>query len=111
MTALIRILFVALLTFAASSNAMAMDCGDCPGDKAENHEHGADHADHAKKGEAAPCNCAKGKAGETVWCDGCKAGYHEGKKMKCEGCFNKASGKSDKGCENCEGHKKTEDEA
>ena len=31
--------------------------------------------------------CAKGKAGEAVWCDSCKVGYVDGKKIACKGCF------------------------
>ena len=109
MTALVRIFFVALLCMFASPDAMALDCGDCPGDKAGEQAHGDDHS-HAKEEAKPACeSCAKGKAGETVWCDGCKAGYHDGKKMKCQGCFDKASGKSDKGCEKCS-HGKSGDE-
>jgi len=108
MTTLIRVLFLALISFATTNNAMAFDCGDCPGDKAETHEHTEAHGDEAP---AVTCSCAKGKAGETVWCAACKAGYHEGKKIGCEGCFKKASGQSDKACENCAGPKKTEEEA
>ena len=38
-------------------------------------------------------SCAKGKSGEAVWCDHCGAGYVEGKKIKCEGCWKaKAEG-------------------
>ena len=37
--------------------------------------------------------CAKGKSGESVWCDHCGAGYAEGKKMACQGCWKaKADG-------------------
>ncbi len=107
MTLLVRLFLVALLSFSVSSNALA-DCGDCPGDKAAGHDHGADHAEGDKT--KAACVCSKGKEGETVWCEACGAGYHEGKKMKCEGCFAKASGKSEKGCEKCSGGKKAEGE-
>ena len=42
----------------------------------------------ALKAKAAACAaCAKGKAGKAVWCDSCKAGYVDGKKVACKGCF------------------------
>ena len=31
--------------------------------------------------------CAKGKAGEAAWCDSCKVGYVDAKKVACRGCF------------------------
>jgi hypothetical protein len=31
--------------------------------------------------------CAKGKAGESVWCEDCNAGYVEGVKTGCKGCY------------------------
>jgi hypothetical protein len=120
MTTLIRVLFVSLLSFAATPDAMAYDCGDCPGDKAEAHEHvdaeakAAAPAPDAAEGaaaEAPACSCAKGKTGETTWCAACKVGYHEGNKIGCEGCFKKASGQSDKACEKCAGAKKPDDES
>jgi hypothetical protein len=101
MSLFVRILLIALLVFTTSQNAMAADCGSCAGDHAGEHDHGDKEAEVEKKKTTGCDSCAKGKAGETVWCSHCKAGYHEGKKMKCEGCFNKASGKSDKGCESC----------
>jgi len=36
-------------------------------------------------------SCAKGKAGETVWCAHCNKGFHEGAKIGCEGCFKAKS--------------------
>ena len=58
----------------------------------------ATHADHVQEAEeggvATPksaCEgCAKGKSGETAWCSGCNAGYHDGEKIKCEGCWKAA---------------------
>ncbi|MGB0638210.1 MAG: hypothetical protein ACPGTU_02685 [Myxococcota bacterium] len=98
---LARIFLIALLVFATSQNAMAADCGSCPGDHAGEHDHG-DKGGEVDKTKAKGCeSCTKGKSGEAVWCSHCKVGYVEGKKMKCEGCFNKATGKSDKGCESC----------
>ncbi len=32
--------------------------------------------------------CDKGKAGEAVWCDSCNAGFIDGKKITCKGCFD-----------------------
>ena len=44
-------------------------------------------------------SCAKGKAGETVWCAHCKKGFHEGTKIGCEGCYKaKAEGAA---CTSC----------
>lgn len=42
--------------------------------------------------EAQACSCAKGKAGESVWCDACGHGYVEGKKVACKGCYDAKSG-------------------
>lgn len=37
---------------------------------------------------ASSCDsCAKGKAGETVWCAHCNSGYHAGEKVACESCY------------------------
>ena len=48
---------------------------------------------------ASACACSKGKAGESVWCDGCGKGYHEGKAVKCKGCYaSKVSGADCAGC-------------
>jgi hypothetical protein len=116
---LIRFCFVALLCFTATNDAMA-DCGDCPGDKVEGHAHEGGHAEgahaegaHAEgaQPEGAACeSCAKGKAGETVWCESCSAGFHDSKKIKCQGCFDKLSGKTDKDCASCAAHKKPANE-
>ena len=91
-----------------SPSALA-DCGNCPGDKVAGHDHGPDHVEGEK--DKAACVCTKGKAGETVWCGACSAGDHDCKKMMCDGCFAKATGKSDKGCEKCSGHKEKEGES
>jgi hypothetical protein len=40
--------------------------------------------------KAACEGCAKGKSGESVWCSGCKAGYHGGEKITCHGCWESA---------------------
>ena len=55
-----------------------------------------DHQDHVHAdSDAAPpkaaCeSCAKGKSGETIWCTSCNAGYHNGEKVKCQGCWEAA---------------------
>jgi hypothetical protein len=51
--------------------------------------------DTPAKAPTAECaSCAKGAAGETVWCEGCKAGYHDGTKIKCQRCYEGATGKA-----------------
>lgn len=112
---LIRFCFVALLCLTATNDAMA-DCGDCPGDKAEGHSHEGGHAEGAHpegaqaegaQPEGTACEtCAKGKAGEAVWCESCSVGFHDSKKIKCQGCFDKLTGKTDKDCASCAAHKK-----
>lgn len=49
--------------------------------------------------KAACETCAKGKAGETVWCEGCGAGYVGGEKTGCESCF--AAKKGGPACPTC----------
>ncbi|RMG17029.1 MAG: hypothetical protein D6731_04870 [Planctomycetota bacterium] len=42
---------------------------------------------------AAPaCVCEKGKQGENVWCESCKVGYVDGKKVKCQDCYKAKTG-------------------
>lgn len=42
----------------------------------------------SSKAAATGCQaCAKGKAGEAAWCDSCKVGYVDSKKVACKGCF------------------------
>jgi len=36
----------------------------------------------AEEAHAASCSCGAGKAGKTVWCDKCAAGYIKGEKTK-----------------------------
>jgi hypothetical protein len=36
--------------------------------------------------------CAKGMAGETVWCEHCKAGFVGGEKVSCAGCYAAKTG-------------------
>ena len=107
MNRLIQLLFVALLALATSGNAYA-DCGDCPGDA--HGEHGENHSHGDKTEKAAECGCTKAKDGGTAWCDGCKVGHHEGKKYKCQDCFKKATGETEKGCESCAKKEKPEEE-
>ena len=42
----------------------------------------------SKFDEHACAACDKGKAGEAVWCDSCIAGFVNGKKITCKGCFD-----------------------
>ena len=44
--------------------------------------------------------CAKGLAGETVWCDKCAKGFVDGKKTGCKSCFEGKSGNTT-WCESC----------
>lgn len=47
----------------------------------------------AKSGDAKACPmCAKGMAGESVWCDHCNAGFVHGEKVACKGCFAAKTG-------------------
>ena len=36
--------------------------------------------------------CAVGKAGGTAWCDACNAGFVDGQKITCKGCYIQKSG-------------------
>ncbi|MBI4229938.1 MAG: hypothetical protein HY608_03800 [Planctomycetes bacterium] len=36
--------------------------------------------------------CARGKAGEAVWCQGCGAGYVGSEKITCRGCYDARTG-------------------
>ena len=95
MNRLIQLLLIVLLTFTISSDANA-HCGSCAGDEqGENHSH-EEKVEGAEK--AGDCGCKKAKDGAATWCDSCKVGKHDGKKYKCQDCFNKATGKSDKEC-------------
>ena len=63
-------LLVAGLTACASTNTQSTE------------------AQVASEASTTACDsCTKGKAGESVWCDGCNSGYHAGKKVGCKGCF------------------------
>lgn len=63
--------------------------------------------DDATKGAEAACSCDKGKAGETVWCEACNAGYVKGEKTKCEACFKAKTGDGP-ACEACAAKDKPE---
>ena len=77
---LITVLFTALVGFSlAGCQSSAKRCGGgaCGGKGC-----------CAVKATTPACQaCAKGKAGEAVWCDSCKAGYVDSKKVACKGCF------------------------
>jgi len=110
MNRLIQLIFIALLTLATSTNAYA-DCGDCPGDaKGENHTHDENHTHGDKAEKAAECGCSKAKDGGSTWCEPCKVGKHEGKKYKCQDCYKKATGETEKDCTSCADKKKAEKE-
>jgi hypothetical protein len=55
--------------------------------------------DPATEDAEAACVCEKGEAGETVWCEECKAGYVDKKKTECADCF--AAMKGGPACEKC----------
>ncbi len=96
----IRLIFVALLSFGFSGGDAFADCGDCPGDKTEEAE-----CDKSAAEKASACGCSKAKEGGSAWCDHCNVGHHDGKKMKCKSCFDKATGKSTEDCKSCAGKK------
>lgn len=48
---------------------------------------------HAPK-KAGCASCAKGLAGETVWCDKCAKGFVDGKATKCKSCYEGKAGKT-----------------
>ncbi len=58
-------------------------------------ESGSSCCDKEKVAEAASavCACAKGKAGEPVWCESCKKGYVDGKEVCCPSCVEDAKKK------------------
>jgi hypothetical protein len=39
--------------------------------------------------------CAKGKSGEAAWCEGCKVGYVDGKKIGCKTCYEHKASKGE----------------
>lgn len=51
---------------------------------------GACSTSHSAGGGCAACG--KGKAGEAVWCESCSAGFVDGQKVKCKGCFQAKTG-------------------
>ena len=53
-----------------------------------------------KTAHAGCAACAKGKGGESVWCDACNAGYMDGKKTQCKGCYT-AKAEGGEPCEAC----------
>jgi hypothetical protein len=62
---------IALSAFAVFVACTATGC-----DKTEAADSRASHQ------HTAECTCAKGKQGETTWCEKCKVGYIKGKKSK-----------------------------
>ena len=93
-----RIVFAVLLTFSTGISDAYAACGDCPGDA---HHEKAEKDGKDGNSEKAVCSCKAGKDGASTWCGHCGVGYHEGKKMKCEGCYKKATGESKEGCTSC----------
>ena len=104
MTWIVRFFFVALLTLTAGVSDAVADCGSC-GDAAhaeKGHHDKAGHADKVKDA-ATSCVCPKAKDG-SVWCDHCGVGHHDGKKIKCQDCYKKATGETKEGLQVlCEG--------
>ncbi len=45
--------------------------------------------------------CAKGEAGETVWCEKCGAGFVKGVKVACKDCYAAATAEKAGWCEHC----------
>lgn len=46
------------------------------------------HGQGMHEGGTMACEaCAKGQAGESVWCDHCGAGFVGGQKVTCKGCY------------------------
>ncbi len=68
---------------------------------AHGHAHGHAH------GEG--CLCAQGKAGKAVWCDKCKAGFVDGKKITNKAEFDKAKAGHKHGSGDCPCGKKSAD--
>jgi hypothetical protein len=75
------------------AGVLAMGMGACASHKGHS-DHAGEHA-----GESACADCARGKAGEAVWCADCSAGFVDGEKVKCEGCFAAKTGGP--ACEAC----------
>lgn len=116
---MIRFLTVLVTLFAATlSTPSFAHCGSCEGDKAAKEKPAeCDHhlksdaekekCAHAKakaggeghhdkaKGEHACTSCAKGKKGEATWCEGCKVGFIDGKKVECKTCFEHKANKGE----------------
>jgi hypothetical protein len=65
--------------------AAIVGCGESSTEKTSSPDSPAKSAD-------ACATCEKGKTGESVWCDSCKAGYVKGEKVTCQGCFTAKSG-------------------
>ena len=53
-----------------------------------------------KTAEASCPTCAKGAAGENVWCEDCAKGHVAGKATRCKDCFRGKTG-SETFCESC----------
>lgn len=73
--------------FLTVVSAAALSVGACACPK--------DHTGHmqASGAHAMACPmCSKGQAGETVWCDHCKAGFVGGEKVSCAGCYAAKTG-------------------
>jgi hypothetical protein len=97
---IVRFLFVALLSFTAGSADAYADCGNC-GDAGHADTEKGDHSHGEKTEKTAECSCKSAKDGASYWCGHCGVGHHEGKKIKCEGCYKKATGESKEDCSSC----------
>jgi hypothetical protein len=93
---MIRFLSILIaLCATAVSNPVFADCGEDHGAEAPAAEAPAADAPaadapaaDAPAAEAHKCaGCAKGKSGDATWCEGCKVGYADGKKVSCKTCY------------------------
>ncbi len=80
--------------FVAEAEGKTECTGDCANCKNKDCPCKAEKAD-GESSEVA-CVCAKGKAGEPVWCKACNVGYVDGKKAGCPGCVKNALKKLEK---------------
>jgi len=84
----ITVLFTALVGFSlAGCQSSAKRCGGaCAGKGCATKQCGTKQC--AGKATATACQaCAKGKAGEATWCESCKVGYVDSKKVACKSCY------------------------
>ena len=108
-------LFTLLITLCAvtiSTPAYADNCDSHDKKEAKAEDAKAEDAKAADaKAEHKGCTgCAKGKSGESAWCDGCKKGFVDGKAVKCKTCFEHKANKGEE-CKDEACKKKAEGDA